>query len=157
MKNLLWLSLLLAALCFVACVDEKETDIEKPSIELISPAPCDTLAFGASFVFSVKLTDNTGLGHISMDVHNNFGHHDHGAHEGCNYDTAKEAMHPFANDWQFELPQEQLVFTFDTLLSLPALKGDSIEFDPGDYHFHIYLTDNDGYLTFTTLDVKILN
>lgn len=146
---------------FVACIDDKDTLTEVPSLELISPQPCDTLYFGTSFVFRVKLSDNTGLGFISMNGHNNFGHHNHGTHEGCNMDQVKQAVHPYATPedsaWVFELPKEKLEFTFDTLLSLPALTGDTIPFDEGDYHFHIYLTDNDGYSTFTTLDVKILN
>lgn len=156
-KHILIITLL--AILFSACIEDKDTEEEKPTIELISPAPCDTLYFGTSFVFRVKVKDNTGLGFISMNGHNNFKHHDHGSHEGCNMDADKEPVNPYATpeDWQFELPEEKLEFTFDTLLSLPALKGDTIPYDSGDYHFHIYLTDNDGFQTFTTLDVKILD
>jgi hypothetical protein len=140
-----------------ACIDQKDTEMEQPVIELISPLPCDTLYFGEKFHYTVKITDNTGLGNISMDLHNNFGHHNHGAHEGCNWDVAKDAVNPYANSWIFGLPEEKMEFTFDTLLALPAMKNDTTLFDFGDYHFHIYVTDNDGYQIFTSLDVKVLN
>jgi len=139
------------------CIEEKDTEIEKPVVELLSPNPCDTLYFGESFLYSVKITDNTGLGNISMDMHNNFGHHNHGAHESCNMDAQKEAVHPYSNSWIFSLPSEKKEFVFDTLICLPDMKNDTTYYDFGDYHFHIYVTDNDGYQVFTSLDVKALN
>ena len=138
------------------CIEEKDTEIEQPSIELLLPKPCDTLYFGESFLFRAKITDNTGLGNISMDVHNNFGHHNHGSHETCSMDETKEAIDPFFDNWIFSLSDEKKEFVFDTLLSVPFMKDDTIYFDSGDYHFHIYVTDNEGYQIFTTFDVKVL-
>ncbi|HBH49119.1 MAG TPA: hypothetical protein DDX98_10785 [Bacteroidales bacterium] len=155
MKKLIFISLI-AAISF-ACIEEKDTDLEKPVLELLAPMPCDTLFFGDSFHFTAKITDNTGLGNISMDMHNNFGHHNHGSHASCNMDAPKDAVHPFANNWIFALPESEKEFVFDTLITLPDRKNDSVLFDPGDYHFHIYVTDNDGYQVFTSLDVKVLN
>ncbi|MBN2485639.1 MAG: DUF4625 domain-containing protein [Bacteroidales bacterium] len=140
-----------------ACIEEKDTEKEKPQIELLSPLPCDTLYFGETFHYTVRITDNTGLGNISMDLHNNFGHHNHGNHTSCSMDAAKEALYPYANAWIFSLPEKEKDFVFDTLITLPAAKNDSVLYDYGDYHFHIYVTDNDGYQVFTSLDVKILN
>ena len=139
------------------CIEEKDTELEKPKIEILSPLPCDTLYFGKEFLYQVKITDNTGLGNISMDMHNNFGHHNHGDHETCNMDATKDAINPYANSWIFSLPEEKKEYVFDTLLYLPDKKNDTTEYDFGDYHFHIYVTDNDGYQVFTSLDVKILN
>ncbi len=142
---------------FGSCINEKDTEEEQPSVELLSPLPCDTLYFGEPFLYSVKITDNTGLGNISMDMHNNFGHHNHGAHESCNMDGTKDAVNPYANSWIFSLPTEKKEYVFDTILSLPAMKNDTTPYDFGDYHYHIYVTDNDGYQVFTSLDVKVLN
>lgn len=139
-----------------ACIEEKDTELEKPVVELISPSPCDTLYFGESFNFKVKITDNTGLGNISMDLHNNFGHHNHGNHETCTYDPTKEAVNPYAAEWMFSLPTEKKQHIFDTLIAFPLKYNDTTNFDFGDYHFHIYVTDNDGYQAFTSLDVKLL-
>jgi hypothetical protein len=144
-------------LSFSACIEERDTEAEQPKVELISPFPCDTLYFGEYFNYTVKITDNTGLGNISMDLHNNFGQHNHGSHASCNMDAPKDAVHPYANSWIFTLPEEKKEFVFDTLLALADRKNDSTLYDFGDYHFHIYVTDNDGYQVFTSLDVKVFN
>lgn len=143
-------------LAFSGCIKKEDTVIEQPSVELISPFPCDTLYFGDTFTFEVTVTDNTGLGNICMDMHNNFGHHDHGSHETCIMDPIKDAVNPFTDSWIFGLPEEKTEYTFTTQIELPEFDSDSGNFDTGDYHFHIYITDNVGYQTFTTLDVKVL-
>ena len=86
---------------FQSCIKEKDTLAEMPTIEILSPLPCDTLYFGETFHVTAKITDNTGLGFISMDMHNNFGHHSHGNHESCNMDPAKQAVNPYSNTWIF--------------------------------------------------------
>lgn len=136
-----------------SCIKEKDTLIEKPIVEVISPLPCDTLYFGEEFWFELKLKDNSGLGNVKMDVHNNFGHHRHGEHEACNMDEIKDAITPYFSEWILGLPSEKLEYILDTLLQIP----DTLDFDTGDYHFHMYVTDDEGYQSFTTMDVKILN
>lgn len=145
-------------LCFslVSCIKETDTEIERPKIELLSPTPCDTLYYGESFDYHVKITDNTGLGNISMDIHNNFGHHNHGVHESCNMDAAKDPVSPYSNSWIFSLPENETEYTFKSSIDLPNMKDDSTFYDTGDYHFHFYITDNEGYQSFTTMDVKVL-
>ncbi|WP_109830033.1 DUF4625 domain-containing protein [Reichenbachiella versicolor] len=151
------LYVILIAVIVSACIEEKDTEIEQPVIELLSPSPCDTLRFGESFNFRVKITDNTGLGNISMDVHHNFGHHNHGVHESCDMDEKKDAVNPYSNGWVFSLPEERKEYVFDTGITFPAMKDETTNYDTGDYHFHIYVTDNDGYQVFTTLDIKVLD
>jgi hypothetical protein len=140
---------------FVGCIEKKDNDEERPVIEILSPLPCDTLYFGADFRYAVKITDNNGLGEISMDVHDNFLHHNHGDHAACVMDKKKEANNPYHQSWLFNLPDNVWEYTFDTLLAIPH-KEDAVFFDAGDYHFHIYVTDNEGYQAFTTLDAKVL-
>lgn len=133
-----------------ACVKKDHGD--KPVIQLLSPLPCDTLYFGESFTFKVKVSDKDGLGNIKMDIHHNFGHHQHGDHAPCEMDPAKPAVQPFFEEWIFSLPEKEKEHIFETPVSFP-----DNNFDTGDYHFHIYATDNLGYQSFTTLSVKVLN
>lgn len=107
MKNLQYLILLFTVLGTSSCIKEVDTEKEQPKIELLGPLPCDTLYFGEKFKYKVKLTDNTGLGNISMDLHNNFGHHDHGSHASCNFDPVKAAVNPYSESWIFTLPTEK--------------------------------------------------
>jgi len=155
MKNAIYILFLVVLVS--SCIEETDTEIEQPVIELQSPLPCETLTFGEDFNFRIKITDNTGLGNISMDMHHNFGHHNHGAHESCDMDAVKDAVNPYSNDWIFSLPEGEKEYVFDTMITLPEKKNESTLFDFGDYHFHIYVTDNDGYQVFTTLDVKVVN
>ncbi len=157
MKTLKIKYLILAGLmpCAIACVEQKDTELERPEIELLSPVPCDTLYFGEDFHFTLQIRDNTGLGQVSTDIHHNFGHHDHGAHETCQMDPSKEAVNPWSESWLFRLPDNERETVFDTVLMVPGKTGEQLLFDTGDYHFHIYCTDNEGYQSFTTLDVKI--
>lgn len=148
--------LLLLIIAFISCIDPKNTEEEQPVAEIMSPLPCDTLYFGEPFTFRVSLKDNTGLGNISFDVHNNFGHHNHGAHESCVFDPAKQAVDPFTESWIYSLPEEENEYVFEQTIQIPAQKTGSGPYDIGDYHFHIYITDNEGYQVFTTRDVKML-
>lgn len=146
-----YLALLCTIMIFLfGCVEEKDTKTEQPQIQILSPTPCDTLYYGDNFHFTIIVTDNRGLGNVSMDLHNNFGHHKHPDHASCIMDPVKEAVTPYYNNWIFALPSGVKADTFDTTIALP----DSA-YDTGDYHFHIYVTDNEGYQSYTTLSVKI--
>ncbi len=136
-----------------SCIEKKDTVEERPRVEILSPRPCDTLRFGEVYEFQIRITDNTGLGNLSMDVHNNFGHHNHGGHQSCNMDAVKEAVRPYFESWIFSLPENEKEYTFKEMIKI----NDSLRFDQGDYHFHLYVTDNEGYQVFTTFDVKIQN
>jgi hypothetical protein len=151
------LFLLSIPMAFWSCIEPKDSEMEKPSLALIHPNPCDTLFQGDSCLFQMELKDNTGLGYLSMDIHHNFGHHDHGAHESCALDPVKEPLNPFLDNWIFELPETETEFLFETWLFFPETDGGQTSYDQGDYHFHIYVTDNEGYQLFTTMDVKLLN
>ncbi len=148
--------ILFLSVLVLSCVDKTDTEDEQPDIEFVLPVACDTIYFGKSCRFVFNFSDNSGLGNLSMDVHNNFGHHDHGDHETCNMDAVKDAVNPYINSWIFSLPADASTYTLDTIIEISGYDSDSLEYDTGDYHFHIYVTDADGYLTFTTMDVKML-
>lgn len=141
---------------FYSCVKDTDTEKNMPRIELVSPLPCDTLYYGQDFRCSFKLSSTSAIGNISMDMHNNFGHHSHGNHESCSMDPVKTPINPYTADWIFELNTNKKEYLFDTILSFNSLLHDSILYDTGDYHFHIYVTNQEGYMSFTSLDFKVL-
>ncbi len=147
------LAISMAVMLMIGCVDPVEEG-EALKAELLLPMACDTLYFDSTFHFSLRATSSYGLGKVSMDMHDNFGHHNHGAHETCNMDPVKDPINPFVNDWLFDLPNDSTDYILDTLISLP--QPDTGKYDTGDYHFHITITDMDGNSVFTTRDVKIL-
>jgi hypothetical protein len=148
MNKVVYVFFFAGIVAFSSCVKKDHGD--KPVIELLSPAPCDTLYFGDAFSFKVRVSDKDGLGNIKMDIHHNFGHHQHGDHAPCVLDTPKTAINPYFDDWIFSLPEKENDHIFETSITFP-----DIDFDTGDYHFHIYVTDNVGYQSFTTLSVKV--
>ena len=159
MKKLLPFFQIMFLLVFTSCIEKQDTVTEQPQFELLLPQPCDTLFFGEKIHFKVDFTDNTGLGSLYTDLHNNFGHHSHGEHESCTMDPVKDPVNPYYNDWIFSLPSDSTKYTLDTVVDLESMliNGvDTLDWDEGDYHFHIYITDKDGYQVFTALDVKIL-
>lgn len=152
MKPLLIFLWLVSVSFLFSCVKEKDLLEEQPVMEVVLPFPCDTLYFGEAFQLKVQLNDNIGLGNAKMDVHNNFNHHKHGEHEACYFDEPRDPVNPYLQEWIFNLDENKKAFVLDTLIVIP----DSVVFDTGDYHFHLYVTDSDGYQSFTTMDVKIL-
>ncbi|ASB47775.1 DUF4625 domain-containing protein [Alkalitalea saponilacus] len=155
MKRLIFVSLI--SILFVsACVKDSDTEAEAPKVEILLPFPCDTIYYGEDFIFRLKLTDKNELGNLSMDIHNNFNHHSHGDNITCQMDDRKEAIHPFSKAWIHSLPNQR-EYTFEKVLNFPVKNQDDKVHDHGDYHFHIYVTNEDGYQVFTTLDVKILH
>jgi hypothetical protein len=149
MKKILFLVQIAVVFHLISCVKKDHGD--KPVIELLSPAPCDTLCFGDAFSFKVRVSDKDGLGNIKMDIHHNFGHHQHGDHAPCEMDAPKPAVKPYFQEWIFSLPDKENEYVFETSIIFPDENHDT-----GDYHFHIYTTDNVGYQSFTTLSVKVL-
>jgi hypothetical protein len=149
MRIFLFMLVLLLFSC-AACI-KKDNKEDKPVIQLLSPLPCDTLYFGEPFMFQIKVSDKDGLGNLKMDIHNNFGQHQHGDHAPCNMDSAKIPVKPYFEEWIFALPDKEKEYVFETNITFP-----DENFDKGDYHFHIYVTDNVGYQSFITLSVKVL-
>lgn len=149
---------LVTVLLFAACAKEEDTEEQQPQVEVLSPLPCDTIYFGEPFSFMLLIEDpsGSGLGNLSFDAHNNFNHHSHGSHVSCPMDEVKEPVNPWEDVWIFSLPDDQEEYLFETEITIPLKDKNDGVFDPGDYHFHIYVTNNEGYQVFTTLDFKLL-
>lgn len=148
----------LTALLLVGCAEEKDTEELQPLVEVLLPLPCDTIYFDVPFTFMLEIKDpsKSGLGNLSFDAHNNFNHHSHGSHISCPMDDKRDAVNPWENVWINSLPDDKNEYIFETEITIPLMDENNNNYDPGDYHFHIYVTNNEGYQTFTTLDFKLL-
>ncbi|MBN2746675.1 MAG: DUF4625 domain-containing protein [Bacteroidales bacterium] len=147
-------------LIFSSGCEKSEPDQEKPEIDLTVagafPNNCDTIYFGQTFSLKLRLTDNVELGSLSIDIHHNFDHHNHSTEiNPCVFDPIKTPVNPlvFTRDFSIADGSTDVIFTQEILLPL----GDAIgDYDTGDYHFFISLTDKSGWSVQKGLSVKIL-
>lgn len=162
-RQLIFVKLIITAfgmLLFNSCAKDEDTEMLQPKAEIISPMACDTIYFDEVYKYSFKIKDpgDAGLGSLSMDIHHNFNHHAHGDHFSCEMDPIKEPFYPYENVWIFSLPDDRSEYLFETEITIPSkVQGKENSYhDYGDYHYHIYITNNQGYQTFFTLDLKLL-
>lgn len=143
-----------------SCDEDEEIDQEKPVIDLSMqdafPVNCDTLYFGESFKFKVLFKDNFELGSYSIDIHNNFDHHSHSTEPTqCEIDPDKDPVHPFLFVEDYEIPAGLKEFETDLSIAIPA-EDENGEYDEGDYHLFISLTDKEGWSAKKGLNIKML-
>ncbi len=158
-KYLIIASLLMLPI-FSTCTKETETDKEKPKIELdfgyAFPVNCDTLYFGETFNLRVRFSDNSELGSFNIDMHNNFDHHSHSTEvTECNLDPVKTPVNPYTYIDDFDIDEGLNVFETNIPITIPSGNSNG-NFDDGDYHFFISLTDKEGWSAQKGLSVKIL-
>jgi hypothetical protein len=149
-----------ASVVFVSCSKEKIDD-EKPEIELTVsgafPQNCDTIWLGESFTFKVLFSDNVELGSYSIEVHENFDHHAHSTEvTECDLDPVKTPVNPLYFIRDFEIPPGLTEYETNLLISLPAGNNEG-NFDDGDYHFFIRLTDKEGWSAQKGISIKMLH
>lgn len=162
MKIIKLLSIIIGlSIFFGSCEKEDEVDTEKPSIDLsiqdAFPVNCDTLYFGESFEFKVLFSDNIELGSYSIDMHNNFDHHSHSTEVvECNLDPIKAPVNPFLFIEDFDIPTGLNEYETSLSISIPSGDGNG-DYDEGDYHFFISLTDNEGWSAQKGLSIKMLH
>jgi hypothetical protein len=156
----LFIAVGISAIFLAACTREK-IDNEKPEIDLTVsgafPQNCDTLWMGESFTFKVLFTDNVGLGSFSIEIHENFDHHAHSTEvTGCELDPVKTPVNPLYFIRDFEIPTGLTEYETNLQISLPAGDNEG-NFDEGDYHFFIRLTDKEGWSAQKGLSVKLFH
>jgi hypothetical protein len=157
MKNLV-LAAGITAVLLAACAREKIDD-EKPEIDLTVsgafPQNCDTLWLGEPFTFKVLFSDNAGLGSYSIEIHENFDHHAHSTEvTECELNPVKIPVNPLYFTSDFEIPAGLTEYETNLQISLPAGNNNG-NFDEGDYHFFIRLTDKEGWSAQKGLSIKI--
>jgi hypothetical protein len=145
---------------FISCEDKTEIDKEKPEIDLsyskAFPLNCDTLYFGESFNLNMLFTDNAELGSYSASIHHNFDHHSHSTEvTDCELSPKKDPVNPLTFIDDFSIPEGLSEYETDVSVAIPS--GDSEgQFDEGDYHFFISLTDKEGWSAQKGLSIKML-
>lgn len=153
-----FLTLFILTTCSKSDVD-KEAPVIDLSIAGAFPNNCDTLYFGETFTLKIRLTDNVELGSttaLSIDIHNNFDHHSHSTEvTECNLDAVKTAVNPYTLIKTFDIPEGLSEYETNLQITIPA-SDDNGEFDKGDYHFFISLTDREGWSAQKGLSIKIL-
>jgi len=154
------LLLILTIHLFPACSREK-VDMVKPEIILAfdgaAPLQCDTLYFGETFRFRIGFSDNLELGSWSLDIHHNFDHHSHSTEIGtCPFDPVKQPVNPWVFIQDFPVPAGLQLYDADHEIAIP--EGDGMgQYDEGDYHLVIRVTDKSGWSAYKGLSIKILH
>ncbi len=156
-KNIL---ILVVFVLFFSCEKKEEIDTEKPEIDLdiqdAFPIQCDTLYFGESFILKVRFTDNVELGSYNIDIHHNFDHHSHSyTIEECNLAPIKEPGNPFVFIEDYPVPDGESDYTTNLSIKIPTQNNEG-QFDEGDYHFHINLSDKEGWSIPFGMSIKFL-
>jgi len=149
---------------FNACEKDDEIDEKKPIIDLTIqdafPVNCDTLYFGETFELKVLFSDNVELGSenaYSIDIHHNFDHHSHSTEvTECNLDPKKDPVNPFLLIENYDIPEGLREYTTDLSISIPSADEDG-QYDEGDYHFMIKVTDKEGWSVQKGLSIKMLH
>ena len=149
---------------FNACEKDDEIDEKKPIIDLTIqdafPVNCDTLYFGETFELKVLFSDNVELGSknaYSIDIHHNFDHHSHSTEvTECNLDPEKDPVNPFLLIENYDIPEGLKEYTTDLSISIPSANEDG-QYDEGDYHFMIKVTDKEGWSVQKGLSIKMLH
>lgn len=152
------ISIVSGILMFFSC--NKNVDNEKPIIDLsfdgVFPYMCDTLYFGDTFNLKILLKDNMELGAYSVSIHHNFDHHSHSTEvQECNLDPQKTPINPLIFIKDFYISEGKQEFYTNDQINLP-LSNSTGNFDEGDYHFFIQVTDKEGWSTQKGLSIKIL-
>ncbi len=149
-----------AAVLFVACSKE-ETDQQKPEInhnaQNAYPQNCDTLWLGETFTFESEFTDNLQLGSFSIEIHEDFDHHEHSTEtEECEQGPEKEPVNPFEYLQDFEIPEGLTHYDASVEITIPE-SDENGPLDEGDYHLFISLTDREGWSAQKGISIKIMS
>lgn len=151
---------LLLFIAFSACDQGKGIDTEKPQIDNnfagAFPVICDTIFFGESFDFKVLFSDNVELGSYSISIHNNFDHHSHSTEVSeCSLEAIKDPINPYVLIQDYNIPPGLAAYETDTSIAISS-SNENGNYDEGDYHFFISLTDNEGWSAQKGLSIKML-
>ena len=174
MKNFLkltYIALAFSVFTLSACNnDEDEIDTEKPTIDLsfnqAFPQNGSVLYFGGSFTLNIRLADNFELGAYSVNIHSNFDHHSHSTEEEEEEEHHEEGEHHhhdgeegdgFYFSQDYTIPSGSKEYTANNTIEIPAHASDGDEYQAGDYHFMITVTDKAGFSTFKAVGIEIKN
>lgn len=145
-------------LLFSACSNSSDSTIdeEKPTISVNYaegfPQACETLQRGQTYVFRAQVTDNVALAAYSVNIHHNFDHHTHddqGAQ--CDLEPVKTAINPMMFMENHAIEGGITSYEINLSIVIPD------DIDPGDYHCAYSVTDETGWQSRTSVDIKIVD
>ena len=147
------LMLLLVASC--SSEDDNEKDLQKPTISLNYdagfPKACEVLTKGETYHFKAQVSDNLELAAYSIDIHNNFDHHTHDDQEAsCDLGAIKDPVNPLIFIENYSIEEGVTSYEFDVSITIPT------DIDTGDYHCAYSVTDQTGWQSRTSVDIKII-
>lgn len=157
MKRILSFLGTIALLTTVACSsdDGATIDEEKPTISVNFtggfPQACESLKRGETYTFSAKVTDNDALAAYSINLHHNFDHHTHDDQGAtCDLSPIKSPVNPMLIVENYTIEEGPKEFTFSIEVTIPE------DIDVGDYHCGYSVTDQTGWQSRTSIDLKIV-
>ncbi|QDH81659.1 DUF4625 domain-containing protein [Echinicola soli] len=148
-------SIIVATLFLSSCGDDEKPgiDTEYPEIvvtESSFPLQCSVLERGSTVQFRASFKDNVELGGFSLDIHHNFDHHTHSTEvNDCGLDPVKTPVDPMLFIQTYTIPSGLKAYEGTAEIEIPE------DIDPGDYHFMIRVTDQEGWQTIQGLSIKI--
>ncbi|NGF57965.1 DUF4625 domain-containing protein [Parapedobacter sp. SGR-10] len=154
-RQIIFLFLAVAGL-FVACEKDSNNEIDQdpPQIHIdfagAFPVQCSEIERGQKFTFKARLSDNVALGNVSVDIHHNFDHHSHSTEiDECDLAPKKSPIKPLVFIKSYTIAQGLKEYETNVEIDVPA------DIDPGDYHFMIIVTDQEGWSDTKGLSIKI--
>jgi hypothetical protein len=146
---------LLSGLVLFSCGEDEKPIIDKEYPEILVegdsyPLQCSEIQRGTTMEFKAYFSDNVELGSYSLDIHHNFDHHTHSTEvNSCDEDPIKTPVNPLLLIQTFTIPEGLTEYEATAEIEIPS------DIDPGDYHFLIRLTDQEGWQTLQGLSIKI--
>ncbi|MEP1856176.1 DUF4625 domain-containing protein [Nonlabens ulvanivorans] len=131
-------------------------DEEKPTITINYtdgfPQACQELTKGETYTFKAQVTDNRALAAYSLEIHHNFDHHTHDDQgEVCTLDPIKDAFNPMMFLENYTLEDAPTFYELNISITIPN------DVDTGDYHCAYSVTDETGWQSRTSIDIKIVD
>lgn len=157
MKRIVLVTLVITSLFLNSCSSDSDTikDEEKPTISINYsggfPQACESLQRGETYTFKAMITDNEALASYSLDLHHNFDHHTHDDQGAtCSLEPTKEAVNPLIYMESFSLNDRPKEYEIEIEITIPE------DIDTGDYHSSFSVTDETGWQSRTSADIKIV-
>ena len=136
--------------------DNIDKDEQKPTISINYnegfPQACAQLERGKTYTFKAKVNDNKAMASYSLDIHHNFDHHTHDD-QGvkCDLESKKNAVNPLIFMENYTIEGGLTSYEINISVTTPN------DIDTGDYHCSYSVTDETGWQSRTSVDIKIVN
>lgn len=133
-----------------------DKDEEKPTITIDYnngfPQGCTQLSRGETYNFRAKVTDNKELAAYSLNIHHNFDHHTHDDQvTECTLEDLKQAINPLLIVENYSIDGQLTSYEINISITIPD------DIDTGDYHCAYSVTDETGWQSRTSVDIKIID